>query len=207
MAISHEMRIDHAFTQAMEQLFAAPRAFVPIFINCVGKPLASTRRVMALGDAVGRYARASGKRVALIGSGGLSHDAPLPSLDTVPPEMRNSLIERRLLTPDERALREARTIAAADQFARNESPLTPLNEAWDRTFMDHLAHDRRDVLAAMQDADITREGGRSGHEIRAWLAALAAVRACGPTTIEQSVYVKAPEWIVGYGVMRARAAT
>ena len=51
---------------------------VPIFINCAAAPLPKFSRVRALGEAVGRYAKGLGKRVLFVGSGGLSHDPPLP---------------------------------------------------------------------------------------------------------------------------------
>jgi 2,3-dihydroxyphenylpropionate 1,2-dioxygenase len=205
IAVSHDMHIDHGFTQALDHLFGdASRAFVPVFINCIASPVASCRRAIALGTAIGRYCKTTGRRVAFIGSGGLSHDAPLPNMDSVPPELRHKLIERRLLEPAERAERETRTLDAADRFAANQPPLAPLNEAWDRGFMRDLAAGRWEDFAALADVDITREGGRSGHEIRTWLAAFAALRAFGEYTVEQIAYAKAPEWIVGYGAMRAR---
>lgn len=206
IAISHDMDIDHGFTQPLEQLFGTrERSFIPVFINCIATPVSSCRRVIQLGEAIGRFCLSTGQRTAFIASGGLSHDAPLPSMDSVEASARAAIIEHRLLPPQERALRETRTLAAADQFAKGEGPLAPLNEDWDRRFMDDLAQDRWSVLGAMQDRDITDQGGRSGHEIRTWLAAMAALRVFGAYRVEQLEYVCSPEWIVGYGALRATA--
>jgi 2,3-dihydroxyphenylpropionate 1,2-dioxygenase len=198
------MHVDHGFTQCLEQLFERPPAFVPVFINCVAKPIASCARVIALGKAVGEYFKAGRRRVAFIGSGGLSHDAPLPALAAVEGAARRKLIESRLLSPDERAEREQRTLAAADQFALGNSPLAMLSPEWDQEMMRRLAHADWPFLQRLVDDDITATAGRSAHELRTWLASFSALSAFGPYEVEQSVYLPIPEWIVGYGAMRAR---
>jgi 2,3-dihydroxyphenylpropionate 1,2-dioxygenase len=117
------------------------------------------------------------------------------------------LIEWRLLQPAERAEREQRTVAAADAFAKGQSPLAPLSPAWDQEMMDFIADGAWPRLAALADDEITRAGGRSAHEVRTWLAAFSALGAYGAYQGEQSVYFEAPEWIVGYGALRARSMT
>lgn len=203
-AISYDMRVDHAFVQPLEQVLAPGTApVVPVFMNCIANPVPSCRRVLRFGEAVGRYCRASGKRVAFLGSGGLSHDPPLPDIQTAAPSDRDRIITRKYLGPSERTERETRTLAAADRFAAGEPGLAPLNEAWDRGFMGLLERADWAALENLRDAEITAEAGRSGHEVRAWLAAFGALRAYGPYRIEQSFYSMAPEWIVAYGALRA----
>ena len=73
-----EMLVDHACTLPLKLFWPqgdCPVAVVPICINTVQFPLPSARRVYALGKAVGAAIRSwdSGKRVAVIASGGLSH--------------------------------------------------------------------------------------------------------------------------------------
>ena len=73
-----EMLVDHACTLPLKLFWPqgdCPVAVVPICINTVQFPLPSARRVYALGKAVGDAIRSwdSGKRVAVIASGGLSH--------------------------------------------------------------------------------------------------------------------------------------
>lgn len=204
-AISYDMHVDHGVTQCLEQLFDEPPLFIPVFVNCVAAPLASCARVIAFGRAVGEFAKQGGRRVAFIGSGGLSHDAPLPSLDAAQGDARRKLVEWRQLPPPERAEREQRTLAAADAFARGQSQLAPLSPAWDRQVMSLIAEGAWGQLAAMADDDITRAGGRSAHEVRTWLAACSALSVHGEYRCEQSVYFEAPEWIVGYGALRAQS--
>lgn len=73
-----EMVVDHAFTLPMALLWpnqAWPVKVVPVCINTVQFPLPSAARCYALGEAIGRAVRswASGQRVLVLGTGGLSH--------------------------------------------------------------------------------------------------------------------------------------
>lgn len=73
-----EMWVDHACTLPLKLFWPqgdCPVAVVPICINTVQFPLPSAKRVYALGKAVGSAIRSwdSDKRVAVIASGGLSH--------------------------------------------------------------------------------------------------------------------------------------
>ncbi len=73
-----EMLVDHACTLPLKLLWPegdAPVTIVPICINTVQFPLPKASRVYAMGKAVGEAIAAwdSSKTVAVIGSGGLSH--------------------------------------------------------------------------------------------------------------------------------------
>jgi protocatechuate 4,5-dioxygenase beta chain len=73
-----EMLVDHACTLPLKLFWPegdCPVAVVPICINTVQFPLPTANRVYALGKAVGDAIRSwdSDKRVAVIASGGLSH--------------------------------------------------------------------------------------------------------------------------------------
>lgn len=73
-----EMLVDHAFTLPMALLWpdqAWPVKVVPVCINTVQFPLPSAKRCYALGKAVGQAIQSwdSDKKVAVIASGGLSH--------------------------------------------------------------------------------------------------------------------------------------
>jgi protocatechuate 4,5-dioxygenase beta chain len=74
-----EMLVDHAFTLPLKLLWpddgSPPVRTVPICINTVQHPLASARRCLRLGQAVGAAVAAweSEARVLFLGTGGLSH--------------------------------------------------------------------------------------------------------------------------------------
>jgi len=61
---------------------------VPVLTNCVAPPLPTPRRCFALGQFVRRFidARPPGERVALVGTGGLSHWIGLPGHGRINPE-------------------------------------------------------------------------------------------------------------------------
>jgi protocatechuate 4,5-dioxygenase beta chain len=73
-----EMTVDHAFTLPMALLWPDqkwPVKVVPVCINTVQFPIPSAKRCYALGDAVGKAIASwdSGAKVAVMGTGGLSH--------------------------------------------------------------------------------------------------------------------------------------
>jgi 2,3-dihydroxyphenylpropionate 1,2-dioxygenase len=208
-AVSYRMQVDHGFEQPMSMLLGGidKRPVVPMFINCVGAPRPSFRRVREYGAAVGRWAVAQNKRTLVIGSGGLSHDPPVGTLDTASPEQFAFMVSGRSPTAEARRLREERTTNAATEFKAGRTNLLPLNEAWDRRMLELFTSGSFDELEKLSDASITQEGGRGGHEIRTWMAAFAAIAEVGPVNAQVLYYNAIPEWIVGMGMVSARAGT
>lgn len=208
-AVSHRMRVDHGFAQPLQLLTGALDRYpvVPIFINSVAAPLPSARRARLLGEAVGRFAASLGRRTVFMASGGLSHNPPVPTLATAPPEVAERLLDGRHVTPEQRGAREARTLEAARRFATGESDLTPLNPDWDRGFLETLA--RRDMVAldALSNAEITARAGNSGHEVKSWIAANAAMAAGtgGRYRARPEYYRAIPEWIAGFATLQGEA--
>src|SRR5450631_317234 len=90
VSVSYDMTVDHGFVQIWEAMFGRfdRIPIVPVFINCIAWPLPSYRRARLLGEAVGRFAAASGKNVLFAASGGLSHDPLVPQIKGASPEMR-----------------------------------------------------------------------------------------------------------------------
>jgi 2,3-dihydroxyphenylpropionate 1,2-dioxygenase len=209
VAVSYRMKVDHGFTQPLNLLTGAIDRIpvVPIFINSVASPLPTMRRARLLGEAVGRYARTlAGRRVLFVGSGGLSHNPPIPDIENAPPEVAERLIAGRNMTPEQRAVREQRVIDAARAFAGGTSPLHPLNPEWDRNFMRLLEIRAFPVLDGFVNDDITNAAGSSAHEVKTWVAASAAMAAATDSAydIKTSFYQAVPEWIAGFGVMEGR---
>lgn len=203
VALSHRMEVDHGLTQTLGMLCDWQRLppVLPIFINCVGAPRPPLKRVLALGRAVGEFVAGLGQRVLIIGSGGLSHDPPVPALDGAPPEVRERLIAGGTLSPEARAARQARVIEEGLKQAAGTSDCTPLNESWDREFLARLVARDFDALTRYTDEDITRDAGRGGHEIRCWLATAAAMHALGAPAPQVAFYAPIPVWVAGFGVL------
>lgn len=202
-ALSHRMEVDHGLTQTLAMLMDWERLppVLPVFVNCIGAPRPPLARVLALGRAVGGFAAGLGRRVLLVGSGGLSHDPPVPSLADAPPEVRERLIAGGTLSAEARAAREARVIEEGLRQADGRSDCTPLNPAWDRGFLDALVARDFEALTAHDDDAITREAGRGGHEIRCWIAVSGAMDAAGAPPPRVEYYTPIPVWVAGFGVL------
>jgi 2,3-dihydroxyphenylpropionate 1,2-dioxygenase len=205
VAISASMDVDHGTVQPLQKLFgdATARPVIPIFINSVATPLGPLRRVRALGTAVGAYLATLGKRVLVVGSGGLSHDPPVPTLATAPPAALERIVHGRPMTTEQRQARQVAVIDAARAFAAGEGPLQPLNPDWDQAFLELLDANRLTEVDAWSNAWIAQEAGNSAHEIRTWVAAFATLAAHGRYETVQRFYRAAPELIAGFAIRTA----
>ena len=208
IAISSSMAVDHGTVQPLETLFgdAGSIPVLPIFINSVATPLGPIKRARALGSAVGDFVATLGKRVLIVGSGGLSHDPPVPTLATAPPAALGRILHGEPMSTEQRAARQTAVIAAAQDFAHGQSPLQPLNPDWDHALLELLDTNRVGEVDGWSNAWITAEAGNSAHEVRTWIAAFAALAAQGPYETRQRYYRAAPELIAGFAVRTAVSA-
>lgn len=206
VALSHRLQVDHGCTQILMETTGSLTRYpvIPIIINSVAPPFNPYRRIRKLGDAIGQFIATLNKRVLILGSGGLSHEPPVPLLSGAASEVAEFLICGRNPTPEARAAREARTVAAAKIFGTAECELTPLNAEWDNAFMDLLANNELEKVDAFEVEVISKEAGRSTHEVRTWVAAFAALAAQGNYTATKDYYRPINEWIAGYGVISAQ---
>src|SRR5262249_62035396 len=101
------------------------RPVIPIFINAIAMPLGPLGRCLALGTALGNYLATLDKRVLVVGSGGLSHSPPVPTLATAPPAVRERIVDGRPMTSEQRRDRQTAVIAAARDFARRPNRPPP----------------------------------------------------------------------------------
>ena len=205
VAISADMDVDHGTVQPLQKLFgdATARPVIPIFINSVATPLGPLRRVRALGAAVGTYLATLGQRVLIIGSGGLSHDPPVPTLATAPAAALGRIVNGNPMTPEQRQARQLAVMEAAHEFAEGTGPLQPLNPEWDDAFLELLDSNRLPEVDAWSNTWIEQEAGHSAHEIRTWVAAFAAIATHGRYETQQRFYRAAPELIAGFAVRTA----
>jgi 2,3-dihydroxyphenylpropionate 1,2-dioxygenase len=205
VAISANMDVDHGTAQPLEKLFgqATARPVIPIFINSVATPLGPLHRCRTLGTAVGSYLATLGKRVLVVGSGGLSHDPPVPTLATATPPVIERIVHGRPMTPEQRLERQTAVMEAAKSFAGGQSELRSLNPDFDAEFLDILDGGELEKLDDWSNAFIAGAGGNSAHEIRTWIAAFAALAAVGPYETGVRYYKPAPELIAGFVVRTA----
>lgn len=205
-AVSRRMQVDHGAVQPLEVLFGSPaaRPIIPIFVNCVASPFAPMHRVRLLGEAVGRYAASLDKRVLLMGSGGLSHDPPVPQWPTATEPQREMLLAGRNLAPEARTAREQRVKDTALAFARGEADIQELNPLWDKEFLDRCAAGDTTAFDNYSASAMIEAAGNSSHEVRTWIAAYSALAAGSGTYEVTNTYYRAiPELIAGFAVTTA----
>ncbi|EXJ11820.1 3-carboxyethylcatechol 2,3-dioxygenase [Nitrincola nitratireducens] len=206
VAVSYRMQLDHGFAQPLDELVGGLdcKPVIPIFINSVAVPLPSFQRARLLGEAVGRYLKTLDKKVLILGSGGLSHQPPVPELATANAHMVDRMKgSGRYLPDDEREARTQRVIAAARRFVEDQSTLHPLHPEWDQSFMTLLSEGRMAELDAMKNDELSAIAGKSTHEVKAWVSAFAALSVMGHFNTTDRYYRPIPEWIAGFGSLTA----
>lgn len=205
IAVSTSMDVDHGTVQPLEKLLgsATARPVIPVFINAIAVPLGPLHRCRALGTAVGRFAASLNKRVLLVGSGGLSHSPPVPTLATAGPAVLQRIVHGQPMTAEQRQARQTQVIEAARSFADGDSDLQPLNPAWDQRFLEIVDSGHLTDLDQWSNSFVTHEGGSSAHEIRTWIAAFAALAAAGPYQTTVRYYKQAADLIAGFAIRTA----
>ena len=206
IAVSRRMQVDHGFAQPLQLLWGGldTPPVLPIFLNAVAQPgIPRLRRCRALGQAIGRFLDGEPRRTLLIGSGGLSHDPPVPTLSHPDAAVRERITSRSEPTPAEREAKTQRVMAAGRALAAGDSSMKPLNPPWDRRWMDALAEGAAalDALCAIGEDSIEREAGLSGHESKSWLVARCALPTDHALPCTLRHYQAIPEYIAGFGLM------
>lgn len=209
VAISRHMKLDHGGIQPLDLLLGGIDKVptIPIFVNCVAKPFVPMRRIRRLGEVVGAFLKAlPDERVLVIGSGGLSHDPPVPQWVTATEQQRELLLSGRHPTAEARSRRERGTISVARDFAAGTATIQELNPKWDRAVMANFASGDLAATDSMTPEQMAAEAGNSSHEVRTWVAGFSALASSGPYEIDYSFYRPIREYIAGFGIMTARTA-
>ena len=204
VAISHKMQVDHGFAQPLEFLMGGldQVPVIPIFINSVAMPLPSFQRARLLGEALGNFVAGLNKRTLIIGSGGLSHQPPVPELHSANEHIKDRMLgSGRNLPAPERQARTQRVIDAARQFVEDQNSLHPLNPEWDQWFLNIIATGQLEMLDTLSNQTLSDLAGKSTHEVKNWVAAAAAMSAFGLARETARYYRPIPEWIAGYGAL------
>ncbi len=204
-AVSYKMSVDHGAVQPLELLSERHEMppFIPVFVNTAAAPRPTFDRVRALGRAVGKWAQERPERIVVMGSGGLSHDPPIPALKGAPPQVREMLIEGREMTFQQRFARTNRVLAEGTKSLEGKSELLPLDPEWDKGLLDAFMTGDLTSLDQTPDDVLTQTGGRGGHEVRTWFAALACLQEAGEYQGTIEFYEPVDAWLTGMGVFTA----
>lgn len=207
-AISFGLNVDHGAVQPLE-LLSIERDFtkhIPIFVNCAAAPRPTFQRARAMGQAVGKWAALRPERILIIGSGGLSHDPPIPTLASATNDQLKSLLEGNQLSHTERVVRQRHVFREGLKFPSGGG-LKPLNPDWDRRLISALLEQNLSVLDDENDDALTEAAGCGAHEVRCWIAALSALSNDQNYKAENLFYAPVNEWITGMGIITASAST
>lgn len=206
IAVSMDMEVDHGAVQPMEILYGdiTAKPFVPIFINSVAPPFTPLTRVRRLGEAIGRHLATLDERVLIIASGGLSHDPPVPDLDSATDDQRRMLLgQARPPTPEARVARQERVVATARDFAAGTATIQDLAPDWDRELLAILESGDLSPFDTWTPEEMTRIAGHSSHEVRTWIAGYAALGAAGSYRVDYRYYRPIRELIAGFALTTA----
>ena len=104
VAYSEEWKFDHGIMVPLH--FLTPRydlPVVPVNINCQGPPLTPLHRAWAFGEALRRACDAVSQRIALVGTGGISHWPATPDSGRINEDWDREFLDR-LMRHDRQAL-------------------------------------------------------------------------------------------------------
>lgn len=194
IAFSTDLHVDHGISHAIQYLLPSGLPVVALVVNAFAPPLPTLARCLALGDALAAaIAELPGdRRVAIVGTGGLSHAIPFPDWRAPAGDDEEFLA---------RSFREGR--GRWEEFEPRRRPIvtgaTPrLNEDFDREVLDLLERGAlHELPSRYTDAELVEAAGNGANEVRAWLTMAAAV---GHHPGETLAYSPMPEWLTGMAV-------
>ncbi len=212
IATSYAMSVDHGFSNVLHNFLGAidARPIIPVHINALCHPRPTLRRCRQIGEAIGKFAAGLSKRVAFLGSGGLSHETSMifPQFDTAPNQtIRDFIVHGG--TQGEITLDswlgdiQAAMVGLAGPVADGSHVTGKLNPGWDKRFLAAITDEDLTALDDWRDADFVEVAGSGAGEIRQWVAAVAAARAAGAGVPTLDFYAHDTPIGVGAGMIHA----
>jgi aromatic ring-opening dioxygenase catalytic subunit (LigB family) len=180
LAFSEDMKIDHSFVTPLMLAFGAPPpTVVPVTQNCAIPPRPTLARSFSVGRTLGQIAAASSRRVAVIGTGGLSH--------WVGSQERRDFMNR---PPGTR-------IAELSQYPVTIADTGSINQDFDRELLSLGEQGRWEEVLRWSPESIESSAGNGAQEIRNWIAAAGFADGA---PLKSFVYTPVPEWLTGTAV-------
>lgn len=199
IATSRKLKLDHAFASPLH--FLVPNAnipLVPIMINTNAAPLAPLRRAHQLGSVVGTAISAfpGDTRVAVLGTGGLSHWLPIPNADYPQAHSDLEIIEQMISGRDHPGRMLELLLPRITHLSNMNN--ARIGEDFDREVINLLACGRATELALRTTQWVEENGGNGGQEIRNWLAVAGATGNCKAELLSYEAIVP---WMTGIAMM------
>lgn len=197
LAFARDLPLDHAFMSPLHMIMPdTSLPVVPLFQNCVAPPLPTVRRCLELGAALRTIldAEDSDLRVAVLGTGGLSHQVPLADWRTLSDDASGQLWRDFMSLGRHRADPELQQRVGAEVLRWGREGLGRIAEDFDAEVLDLLARGDHAGLAALQHDVIEARGGNGAQEIRNWATVAGMVPECRARTL---FYQPVSEWLTG----------
>ena len=197
LSFSTRLAIDHGISHAIQYLtLENDIPVVPLMVNCFAPPMPKLRRCVELGKALRRAIDALPEHlnVAIIASGGLSHQLPFPDWRAPKSDNDAFLVEswRNGRGDWEKYEKRRRSIIV------NAPP--DLNEDFDADLLNAMSEGRTEAwLADISDDQLVETAGNGANEIRNWLIMHAALQFSKGQTL---AYSPIPAWLTGMGVFQ-----
>ncbi|MFP6559770.1 hypothetical protein WJ542_15940 [Paraburkholderia sp. B3] len=212
-AVSHDMTVDHAFSQPLHRLLGALDRYpvIPVFLNAIASPVLPFARAEKLGTAIGNFLRKTGKRTLVIGSGGLSHHParyyPLPGTASREVEAYQLRGATGHSMTDEQWFSRLHDMhvegAAMLVDGRRTERDIRLNAGFDAQFMEMM---RTGDLAGSRHwnpDELIESAGIGAMELNAWVAGMGAYQELDSRPVREALYVPTLEYGIGYGMVVA----
>jgi 2,3-dihydroxyphenylpropionate 1,2-dioxygenase len=194
-ASSYDIKVDHGVIQPVQLMDLADLPIVPVVFNAAGPPLPTPIRCHAFGAAVGRAIESFSDdiRVAIVASGGISHDPPVPSPESNDPEIVERAIHGRI---NGFAASKERETSLLENVTTLQGRINP---EWDRYVLDRILQGAAAKLAReLTTESIFTDGGNGAQEIRTWIAMAGAL---GDRKLHELCYEPINALVTGMGVI------
>jgi 2,3-dihydroxyphenylpropionate 1,2-dioxygenase len=194
-ASSYDIKVDHGVIQPIQLMDLADLPIVPVVFNAAGPPLPTPIRCHAFGAAIGRAVESfpEDSRVAIVASGGISHDPPVPSPESSDPEIVERAIHGKTNGFAASKERETSLLENVDTLQGR------INAEWDRYVLDRILRGDAATLAReLTTESIFAAGGNGAQEIRTWIAMAGAL---GDRKLNELCYEPINALVTGMGVI------
>lgn len=199
LAFARNLPLDHAFMTPVHMVFPqADLPVVPLFQNCVAPPLPSVGRCLQLGGAIRAVLERiePGLRVAIIGTGGLSHEVPLLDWRTLG-KGDTDADWLSFMSAGRQGADPAVQQRISDEVVRwGREGLGRISEDFDRELLGWMQAGAYTRFAELDAPTLAARGGNGAQEIRNWATVMGAV----PDTRGEVLFYEAvPQWLTGVG--------
>ncbi len=205
LAYARNLPLDHGFMTPIHLLMpAADIPIIPLFQNCVAPPLPSLQRCLDLGAALAAAIDElpDTLRIALIATGGLSHEIPLPNWrELQDDEAGRTWLE--FMSQGRHQADPATQQAIGDEVLRwSRSGGGRTDQPFDLEILQLLEQGEYQQLASYDVISIRQRAGNGAQEIRNWATAAGA---CAGYRAETLFYQEVAEWLTGVAGVNLRA--